>query len=88
MLGGLAGVAEAFDLGVIPSSGLLIMLPTVVAAVSGGMWSFWGAVAGAFILALCQYLTTIIFGGDWIGAVPFVILIVILFLRPQGILKK
>ncbi|OGI79838.1 hypothetical protein A2W43_01720 [Candidatus Nomurabacteria bacterium RIFCSPHIGHO2_12_40_11] len=88
MIGGFAGIIQALDLGNIPASGLLIMLPTVVASVVGGMWSFWGGILGAFILAVAQQLTVVFFGGDWIQAVPFAILIIILFIKPEGILKR
>ena len=87
-LAGLVGIAEGFDLGLIPTSGLIIILPTIVATVVGGMQSFWGGILGAFILAIAQQLTIVFFGGSWVQAVPFVILIIMLLLRPQGILKR
>ncbi|OGI67998.1 hypothetical protein A3A05_00490 [Candidatus Nomurabacteria bacterium RIFCSPLOWO2_01_FULL_41_12] len=87
-LAGLGGIAEGFDLGLIPTSGLIIILPTIVATVVGGMQSFWGGILGAFILAIAQQLTIVFFGGSWVQAVPFVILIIMLLLRPQGILKR
>lgn len=88
MLAGLGGIVEGFDLGLIPATGLLIMLPTIVASVVGGMRSFWGGILGAFILAIAQQLTVVFFGGNWIQAVPFVILIIMLFIRREGILER
>src|SRR3989338_7660843 len=88
VLAGLAVIAEVFDLGMTPASGLLIMLPTIVATVIGGMPSFWGAVIGGFILAVSQQITVVFFGGSWVAAVPFVVLIIMLFIRPEGILKR
>ena len=87
-LAGLAGIIEGLDVGIIPSSGLVYILPTIVAAIVGGMRSFWGGILGAFILAIAQQLTVFFFGGSWVQAVPFVILITMLFLRPQGILER
>ena len=87
-LAGLAGIIEGLDVGIIPSSGLIYMFPTIVAAVVGGIQSYWGGIIGAFILAIAQQLTIIYFGGSWIQAVPFIILIVMLFIKPQGILKR
>lgn len=87
-MAGLVGIAEGFDLGIIPASGLVYLLPTIVAAVVGGMWSFWGGILGAFILAVTQQVTIVFFGGTWVQAVPFVILIIVLFIRPEGILKR
>lgn len=88
MLAGLAGIIEGLDVGIIPASGLIYILPTIVAAVIGGMRSFWGGVLGAFVLAVVQQLTIMFFGQNWVQAVPFVILIAVLLVRPQGILKR
>lgn len=85
---GLSGIIEGFDIGLMPSSGLYYMLPTIVATVIGGMWSFWGGILGAFILAVASELTIVVFGGTWVQAVPFVILIIMLLFRPEGILKR
>ena len=85
---GLGGIATGFDVGIIPASGLLYMLPTIVIAIVGGMQSFWGGILGAFILALAQQLTIFFLGGDWVSAVPFVILIITLLIRSEGILKR
>ncbi len=88
MLAGLGGIIEGLDVGIIPSSGLVYMLPTIVVAVVGGMKSFWGGILGAFVLATAQQLTIVFLGGNWVQAVPFFILIVMLFVRPEGILKR
>lgn len=87
-LAGLAGIVEGLNAGLIPASGLFYMLPTIVATVIGGMSSFLGGILGAFILAVAQQLTIVFFGGNWVQAVPFIILIIMLFARPEGILKR
>lgn len=88
VLAGLGGIAEGFDLGILPTAGMIYILPIVVVAVVGGMKSFWGGIIAAFILTVAQKLTVVLFGGSWEQAVPFVILIVMLLLRPEGILKR
>ncbi len=87
-IAGLAGIAEGLNVGIIPTSGLLYMLPTIVVAVIGGMQSFWGGIIAAFVLAVADQFTVMAFGGTWVQAVPFVILILMLLLRPEGILKR
>ena len=87
-MGGLWGIAGGFEEGIIPAAGLFFILPTIVATVIGGMQSFWGGVLGAFILAAAMRLTVVFFGGAWESAVPFVILIIMLLIRPEGILKR
>ncbi len=88
ILGGLSGIAEGFDLGMVPSSGIFYIFPIIVATILGGIKSFWGGILGAFILGIAQQLTIVFLGGSWVQAVPFVILIIILLLRPEGILKR
>lgn len=87
-LAGVAGIIEGLDVGIIPSSGLIYMFPAIVATVVGGMQSFLGGVLGAFTLAIAQSLTVVFLGGSWKQAVPFVILVVVLLMRPEGILKR
>lgn len=88
VLGGLAGIIEGFDVGIIPSSGLLNMLSVIVISVLGGMKSFWGGIVGAFVLVAAQKLTVLYIGGSSEQAVPFVVLILVLLFRPEGIFKK
>ncbi len=88
IVAGIVGIIEGFDVGLNPSGGLVYILPAIVASVVGGMKSFWGGILGAFILAIAQKLTVVYIGGTWEQAVPFVILIIILLVRPEGILKK
>lgn len=88
ILAALGGMIEGSIGGMVPFAGLKYLMPTIVATVVGGMWSFSGAVLGSLILALATQYTIVIFGGDWVGAVPFVVLIIILLVRPEGILKN
>ncbi len=88
LFGGLGGIGEGFDVGVIPASGLFFILPIVVITILGGVRSFWGGILGAFVLAIVQRLTVVFLGGSWEQAVPFVLLIIVLLLRPEGILKR
>ena len=70
---------------VIPTSGAMPGLKAFVAAVFGGIGSVPGAVIGAFIIGICE---NIIKGLGWTvfsDAFTFVLLIVILLVRPTGI---
>ena len=70
---------------VIPTSGAMPGLKAFVAAVFGGIGSIPGAVIGAFIIAICE---NIIKGLRWTtfsDAFTFVLLIVILLVKPTGI---
>ena len=70
---------------VIPTSGSMPGLKAFVAAVFGGIGSVPGAVIGAFIIGICE---NIIKGLGWTAfsdAFTFVLLIVILLVKPTGI---
>ncbi len=70
---------------VIPTSGAMPGLKAFVAAVFGGIGSVPGAVIGAFIIGICE---NIIKGAGWTtfsDAFTFVLLIVILLIKPTGI---
>jgi len=59
-----------------------------VAAVLGGIGSIPGAVLGSFILGWTESLGTGYISSDYEDAFAFVILIVILLIKPDGILGR
>ena len=72
---------------VIPTSGAMPGLKAFVAAVFGGIGSIPGAVIGAFIIGICENIIKS-FGEGWTvfsDAFTFVLLIVILLVKPTGI---
>lgn len=72
---------------VIPTSGAMPGLKAFVAAVFGGIGSIPGAVIGAFIIGICENIIKS-FGQNWTvfsDAFTFVLLIVILLVKPTGI---
>ena len=72
---------------VVPTSGAMPGLKAFVAAVFGGIGSIAGAVIGAFIIGICENIIKGI-GQDWTifsDAFTFVLLIVILLVKPTGI---
>lgn len=54
--------------------------------VLGGMGSLPGAVIGALVLGVAETMTTTYIGPEWATAVPFVVIFVVLLLRPQGLM--
>lgn len=88
-LGGLAGVFIALYVGVAnPSSGLDIGLTAFVAATLGGLGSLVGAVLGGFVLGILEAFGITWFGDSSREIITFVILIVVLIVRPGGLLGK
>ncbi|MEZ4861244.1 MAG: branched-chain amino acid ABC transporter permease [Caldilineaceae bacterium] len=93
IVGGLAGVAGALwgiYTFVDPLVGWLAILSVFAATVLGGMTSFTGAILGGYVVALSENTVMQVlnqsFGLDFSfkPAIPFLIIIVVLLLRPQG----
>jgi branched-chain amino acid transport system permease protein len=69
-----------------PLMGVLTGLKAFVAAVLGGIGNIRGAVLGGLLIGLAEQMTAGYLSPDYRDAITFVILIIILFLRPQGLL--
>ena len=87
-IGAVAGIGTGFDTGLQPTIGLSLILKGVVAAIIGGIGSISGATLGAFLLALIENLGAWQFSGEWKDAIAFLVLIIFILIRPQGILGK
>ena len=68
--------------------GMTIGLKAFSAAILGGIGSFNGAVLGGLVIGIAETLSVIILTPVWKDAVSFVILILVLLFRPQGILGE
>ncbi len=89
-LAGIAGLFRAADTRLSPLLGWDILLPTVAVTILGGIGSFYGAIVAAFIIGLAEnigvvFLVQLGLSTEYRLAIPFVILILVLLLRPQGI---
>ena len=51
----------------------------------GGLGSIPGAVIGGLLYGLAEQTTVAILGGIWRDAVAFIVLIVVLIIKPTGI---
>ncbi|MGD8191498.1 branched-chain amino acid ABC transporter permease [Brevibacillus ginsengisoli] len=66
--------------------GFIIGLKAFTAAVLGGIGSIPGAMLGGLVLGLIETTGTYFFGGSWKDVVVFSLLILILVLKPTGIM--
>ncbi|MFS8640566.1 MAG: branched-chain amino acid ABC transporter permease [Symbiobacteriaceae bacterium] len=88
-LGGLAGVMVGLYYGQLNfTMGWLYGLKAFTAAILGGIGNIPGAMVGGLILGLAETLAAGYVAGEWKDAVAFVILILILLLRPTGLLGE
>ncbi len=88
MIAGLAGILVGFDTGIEPTMGMALLLKGVIASIIGGIGNIYGGVLGAFLLGFVENFGIWKISGEWKDAIAFVLLLVFLLFRPQGILKK
>jgi branched-chain amino acid transport system permease protein len=72
---------------VFPEVGLTFLLISFVIIVLGGMGNFLGALAGGIIVGLVESLSAMFMPGSSAPLVIFVVFILILLIRPQGLLR-
>ena len=84
--GGLAGVLVAPTTFIAPNSFDLLLVFGFTAAVIGGLDSLIGGVLGGLALGIGLSVVTGYLGGSYTFMTAFVLLIVVLLVRPQGIL--
>ena len=88
-LGGAAGVLYGMAYPVIdPFIGVMVGWKAFIAAVIGGIGDIRGAVLGAFLLAAVEVLTASLLPSTFRDFIAFSLLIVLLILRPYGLLGK
>ncbi len=88
-LAGLAGVLVVASSGSLnPNTGFFLLLPIFAAVVLGGIGNAFGALAGGIVIGLAQEWSTLVISSEWKVAVSFVVLIIVLIIRPQGIFGK
>jgi branched-chain amino acid transport system permease protein len=90
LLGGvLAGVGSAFYMVFYETTksnvGFLVGISAFTAAVLGGIGNVKGALYGSFALGLVQQYTSAVLGYNWRDVVTFVILVLVLLIKPTGL---
>ena len=88
MIAGLAGILVGFDTGIEPTMGMGLLLKGVIASIIGGIGNIYGGVLGAFLLGFVENFGIWKISGEWKDAIAFGILIMMLLIRPQGLLPR
>ena len=84
---GMAGVFAAAEYGVVNfHMGTLMGFKALTAALLGGIGSLPGAAVGGFIIALTECYTAAFLGSEWKDIAVFAVLVLVLVLRPAGLL--
>jgi branched-chain amino acid transport system permease protein len=87
-LAAMAGVLTGLTVQLRPTLGFDLLLPLFAAAILGGIGSVYGALLGGLIVGLAESLAVPLIGAEYRAAVAFVLLILILLVRPTGILGE
>lgn len=87
-LAGVSGVLLGCKYGVYPDLGQTMMVKGFIASVIGGLGSLGGAIAAAFLLGIIEMFWTFLFGSLSTPVMTFVVMLLFLFVRPQGISGK
>ncbi|WP_048647250.1 branched-chain amino acid ABC transporter permease [Nitratireductor soli] len=83
-----AGIMAGLLVQLRPYMGFDLLLPLFAAAILGGIGSVPGAMLAGLIVGLAEAGTVQLIGAEWRTAVAFVILVLVLLLRPQGLLGR
>lgn len=87
-LAGMGGMLIGVESTIDPLIGFRTMLPIFAAAVVGGMGSIPGAVVGAFVVGIAEELSLLVLPASYKSSVAFLAILLILTLRPRGILGQ
>ncbi|WP_396931026.1 branched-chain amino acid ABC transporter permease [Mycolicibacterium sp.] len=94
LIGGLLAGAAALlytvkvPQGIIYSGGFLLGIKAFSAAVLGGIGNLRGALLGGLVLGIMENYGQAVFGTQWRDVVAFVLLVLVLLIRPTGILGE
>ena len=86
-LAGLAGVLAAGMLGLDPTIGSSLIMPSFVAIIVGGLGSLLGTLLGGLLIGVASGLTTVFFPSAT-EAVMYVMMGLVLLIRPRGLLGE
>jgi branched-chain amino acid transport system permease protein len=82
----IAGVLYGMTVQLRPELGFSLILPLFAAAILGGTGSMYGAVIGGLLVGLSENFSVLIIPSGYKPAVPFLLILLILYVRPQGLL--
>ncbi|MBV9862023.1 MAG: branched-chain amino acid ABC transporter permease [Alphaproteobacteria bacterium] len=83
-LAGLSGVLAGGQLGLIPTMGTTLLMPSFIAIIVGGVGSLVGTLVGGLLIGVAAGLTTV-FWPSASEAVMYVLMALVLLVRPRGL---
>ncbi len=89
--GGLAGVGGALVaplINVYPAVGFPLTIKAFAITILGGMGNLAGALLASFVVSLAEAFSVMLIPSEWQNAIAFAVMIVVLLLRPSGLLGR
>jgi branched-chain amino acid transport system permease protein len=87
LLAGLSGVLAAGQIGLNPNMGDDLLMPSFIAIIVGGVGSLTGTLLGGLLIGVAAAVTTVFYPAAS-EAVIYLIMAVVLMLRPRGLLGE
>jgi branched-chain amino acid transport system permease protein len=84
-LAAMAGVFLGLSPQLHPEMGFSLLLALFAASILGGTGSLFGAVIGGLLVGLAENLSVLVVSPGYKTAMPFLLLLLVLFFRPQGL---
>jgi branched-chain amino acid transport system permease protein len=89
LMAGIAAVMYNLKIGTTRyDAGFLLGIQAFTAAVLGGIGNLRGALVGGLLLGVLENYAAGLFGSEWLNAAAFVLLVLILLVRPTGLLGE
>ena len=85
VLAAAAGVFLGVTVQLRPEMGFNLLLAMLTAAILGGTGSLFGAVIGGLAVGIAENLSVFVIPTGYKAAIPFLLLMLVLFIRPQGL---
>ncbi|MDR2724979.1 MAG: branched-chain amino acid ABC transporter permease [Candidatus Adiutrix sp.] len=86
-IGGLAGILAAPMWSVKPSMGHLILMPSFIITLMGGLGSIPGTLVGGLLVGVCLSMGTLVVG-RFVDIIPFILMAVIIYFWPRGLMGQ
>lgn len=81
----LGSCLTVYDIGMNPHIGMSLLINAMVAMIIGGIGRFSACIIGGILLGIMQSLVVYQFSANWQNAITFLVLLIFLFFRPQGL---
>jgi branched-chain amino acid transport system permease protein len=87
-LAGLGGALMAPLFNVYPAVGFPLTIKAFAITILGGMGNLAGALLASFVVSLAEAFSVMVIPSEWQNLIAFVVMIVVLLIRPRGLLGR